>query len=55
MRSMTGFGRAQKEFGCDKIGLEISSVNKRNFEVVYRVHESGMHTKFMHQKFSNQK
>ena len=49
MRSMTGFGRAQKEFGCDKIGLEISSVNKRNFEVVlsgprewhaYEVHAS---------------
>ena len=49
MRSMTGFGRAQKEFGNDNIFLEISSVNKRNLEVVlsgprewqaYEVHAS---------------
>ena len=46
---MTGFGRAQKEFGNDNIFLEISSVNKRNLEVVlsgprewqaYEVHAS---------------
>ena len=34
MRSMTGFGRAQTEFGRYDISLEIASVNKRNFEVV---------------------
>ena len=34
MRSMTGFGRAQKEFGNDNINLEIYSINKRNFEAV---------------------
>ena len=34
MKSMTGFGRAQKELSNDLITLEISSVNKKNFEVV---------------------
>lgn len=35
MRSMTGFGRAQKDFESDRINLEITSVNKRNFEVLF--------------------
>lgn len=34
MRSMTGFGRAQTNFGQHIISLEIASVNKRNFELV---------------------
>ena len=34
MRSMTGFGRAQIQFQNDIITLELSSVNKRNLEVL---------------------
>lgn len=35
MRSMTGYGRAQTEFGTDLITLELTSVNKKNLEVVF--------------------
>ena len=35
MNSMTGYGRAKVELPVHLVSIEISSVNKRNLEVVF--------------------
>ena len=37
IKSMTGFGRAEKEFDWARIGFEVHAINKRSFESIFNL------------------